>query len=63
MDNTPKETIIILDLDKEVEDNIGILYLYYKSLIELSHIKQFLISSNAFTLLRENLHNFINLSF
>jgi len=28
-----------LDLDKEVEDNIGILYLYYKSLIKLSRVK------------------------
>ena len=63
MDNIPKEIIITLDLDKEVEDNMGMLYLYYKSFIELSCIKQFLVSSNAFTLLKESLYNFINLFF
>ena len=51
------------NLDKEIKDNINILYPYYKSLIELSSVKEFLVSRNAFTLLRESLYNFINLSF
>jgi hypothetical protein len=61
--NAPKEITITPNLDKEVKDNINILYLYYKSLIELSSIKEFLVSRNAFALLRESLYNFINLSF
>ena len=61
--NTPEETTMTLNLDKEVEDNINILYPYYKSLTELSSVKEFLVSSNAFTLLRESLYNFINPSF
>jgi len=61
--NVPKETTITPNPDKEVEDNIDILYPYYKSLIELSNVKEFLVSKNAFALLRESLHNFINLSF
>ena len=61
--NIPKEITITLNLDKEVEDNINMLYLYYKSFIELSSVKEFLVSRNAFALLRESLYNFINLSF
>jgi len=61
--NAPKEITITLNLDEEVEDNINMLYPYYKSLIELFSIKEFLVSRNAFALLRESLYNFINLSF
>ena len=58
--NAPKEIAITPNPDEEVKDDINILYLYYKSLIELSSVKEFLVSRNAFALLRESLYNFIN---
>ena len=63
LDNTPEETTMTPNPDEEVEDDIDMLHPYYESLTELSSVKEFLVSGNAFALLRESLHNFINASF
>lgn len=61
--NTPEEAQMTPNSDEEVEDDIDVLHPYYKSLTELSCVKQFLVSGNAFTFLREGLHDFVNPSF
>jgi len=63
LDNAPEETTMTPNPDEEVEDDIDMLHPYYESLTELSSVKEFLVSGNAFALLRESLHNFINPSF
>ena len=61
--NAPEETTMAPSWDEEVVDDIDMLYPYYESLTELSRVKQFLVSGNAFAILRESLRDFINPSF